>query len=133
MAQARSDYIELQQVPRPVGNYILIKRGEVEDSTTAGGIILPDSSRRLDNSGEVIALGEQSRITKKGYKVPFEVKVGDYVYFSWFDATRKLKVKDEFYTISREASRYFYFIFFIKKPIKQKIKIGKRGLPLLYP
>ena len=68
MAQARSDYIELQQVPRPVGNYILIKRGEVEDSTTAGGIILPDSSRRLDNSGEVIALGEQSRITKKGYK-----------------------------------------------------------------
>ena len=92
-------YIELQQVPRPVGNYILIKRGEVEDSTTAGGIILPDSSRRLDNSGEVIALGEQSRITKKGYKVPYEVKVGDYVYFNWFDATRKLKVKDEFYIL----------------------------------
>ena len=99
MAQARSDYIELQQVPRPVGDYILIKRGEVEDSTTAGGIILPDSSRRLDNSGEVIALGEQSRITKKGYKVPYEVKVGDYVYFNWFDATRKLKVKDEFYIL----------------------------------
>ena len=99
MAQARSDYIELQQVPRPVGNYILIKRGEVEDSTTAGGIILPDSSRRLDNSGEVIALAEQSRITKKGYKVPYEVKVGDYVYFNWFDATRKLKVKDEFYIL----------------------------------
>ena len=99
MAQARSDYIELQQVPRPVGNYILIKRGEVEDSTTAGGIILPDSSRSLDNSGEVIALGEQSRITKKGYKVPYEVKVGDYVYFNWFDATRKLKVKDEFYIL----------------------------------
>ena len=102
MAQARSDYIELQQVPRPVGNYILIKRGEVEDSTTAGGIILPDSSRRLDNSGEVIALGEQSRITKKGYKVPYEVKVGAYVYFNWFDATRKLKVKDEFYILLTE-------------------------------
>ena len=99
MAQARSDYIELQQVPRPVGNYILIKRGEVEDSTPAGGIMLPDSSRRLDNSVEVIALGEQSRITKKGYKVPYEVKVGDYVYFNWFDATRKLKVKDEFYIL----------------------------------
>tara|TARA_R100000315_G_scaffold60942_1_gene38413 strand:- start:450 stop:791 length:342 start_codon:yes stop_codon:yes gene_type:complete len=102
MAQARSDYIELQQVPRPVGNYILIKRGEVEDSTTAGGIILPDTSRRLDNSGEVIALGEQSRITKKGYKVPYEVKVGDYVYFEWHSATRKLKVKDEFYILLTE-------------------------------
>ena len=98
MAQVRSDYIEVQQVPRPVGNYILIKRGEVEDSTTAGGIILPDSSRRLDNSGEVIALGEQS----KGYKVPYEVKVGDYVYFEWHSATRKLKVKDEFYILLTE-------------------------------
>ena len=38
-------------------------------------------------------------LLKKGYKVPYEVKVGDYVYFNWFDATRKLKVKDEFYIL----------------------------------
>ena len=107
MAQARSDYIELQQVPRPVGNYILIKRGEVEDSTTAGGIILPDSSRRLDNSGEVVALGDQSRTTKKGYRVPYEVKVGDYVYFEWHSATRKLKVNEDFYVLLTEQEILF--------------------------
>ena len=107
MAQVRSDYIELQQVPRPVGNYVLIKRGEAEDSSTVGGIILPDTSRRLDNSGEVVALGDQSRITKKGYKVPFEVEVGDYVYFEWHSATRKLKVKDEFYILLTEQEILF--------------------------
>ena len=58
MAQTRSDYIELKQVPRPVRDLVLVKRGKVEDSTTAGGIILPDTSRRLDNSGEVVAVGD---------------------------------------------------------------------------
>ena len=107
MAQARSDYIELDQVPRPVGSYVLIKRGEVEDSTTATGIILPNSSRRLDHSGEVIAVGDQSRVTKKGYKVPFQVNVGDYVYFEYYNATRKLKVKDEFYVLLTEEEILF--------------------------
>ena len=102
MAQVRSDYIELQQVPRPVGNYVLIKRGEAEDSTTVGGIILPDTSRRLDNSGEVVALGNYSRITKKGYRVPFELEVGDYVYFEWHNATRKFKIGEEFYLMLTE-------------------------------
>ena len=102
MAQVRSDYIELQQVPRPVGRYLLIKRGEAEDSTTGGGIILPNTSRRLDNSGEVIALGDQSRITKKGYKVPFEIEIGDYVYFEWHSATRKFKINEEFYVMLTE-------------------------------
>ena len=102
MAQVRSDYIELDQVPRPVGDYVLIKRGEAEDSTTAGGIILPDTSRRLDNSGEVVALGDQSRTTKKGYRVPYEVKVGDYVYFEWHSATRKIKVDEELYVFLTE-------------------------------
>ena len=102
MAQVRSDYIELDQVPRPVGDYVLIKRGEAEDSTTAGGIILPDTSRRLDNSGEVVALGNYSRITKKGYRVPFELEVGDYVYFEWHNATRKFKIGEEFYLMLTE-------------------------------
>jgi chaperonin GroES len=107
MAQAHSDYIELKQVPRPVGDYILIKRGETEDSTTAGGIILPNTSRRLDNSGEIVALGDQSRTTKKGYRVPFEVEVGDYVYFEWHSATRKLKVDEEFYVLLTEQEILF--------------------------
>ena len=91
------DYISLKSVPQPVRDLVLIKRGEVEENTTSGGIILPEVSRRLDNSGEVVALGEYGRITKKGYKVPSELEVGDYVYFNWFDAKRKFKIGKEFY------------------------------------
>ena len=96
------DYIRLNSVPQPIRDLVLVKRGEVEDSTTAGGIIMPDTSRRLDNSGEVVALGNYSRITKKGYRVPFELEVGDYVYFNWFDAKRKFKIKEEFYLMLTE-------------------------------
>ena len=63
------DYIKLNSVPQPIRDLVLVKRGEAEDSTTVGGIILPDTSRRLDNSGEVVALGNYSRITKKGYNL----------------------------------------------------------------
>ena len=96
------DYISLKSVPQPVRDLVLIKRGEVEENTTSGGIILPEVSRRLDNSGEVVALGDYAKITKKGYRVPFELKVGDYVYFEGHNATRKFKINDEFYLMLTE-------------------------------
>ena len=96
------DYIRLKSVPQPIRDLVLVRRGEVEENTTEGGIILPEVSRRLDNSGEVVALGDYGRITKKGYRVPFELEVGDYVYFNWFDAKRKFKINEEFYLMLTE-------------------------------
>ena len=96
------DYISLKSIPQPIRDLVLIKRGETEDNISSGGIILPEVSRRLDNSGEVVALGEYGRITKKGYKVPFELEVGDYVYFEWHNATRKFKINEEFYLMLTE-------------------------------
>ena len=96
------DYIRLKSVPQPIRDLVLVKRGEIEENTTEGGIILPEVSRRLDNSGEVVALGDYGRITKKGYRVPFELEVGDYVYFNWFDAKRKFKINKEFYLMLTE-------------------------------
>ena len=96
------DYIKLKNEPQPIRDLVLVKRGEVEESTTEGGIIMPNTSRRLDNSGEVVALGNYGRITKKGYKVPFELEVGDYVYFEWHNATRKFKINEEFYLMLTE-------------------------------
>ena len=102
MAHVKQDYIPLKSVPRPIRDLVLIKRGEAEENITLGGIILPEVSRRLDNSGEVVALGDYAKITKKGYRVPFELEVGDYVYFNWFDAKRKFKINDEFYLMLTE-------------------------------
>jgi len=96
------DYISLKSIPQPIRDLVLIKRGETEDNISSGGIILPEVSRRLDNSGEVVALGDYGRITKKGYKVPFELEVGDYVYFNWFDAKKKFKIGKEFYLMLTE-------------------------------
>ncbi len=107
MAQVRSDYIEVESVPRPIKNNIMIKRGKVESKETSGGIIIPDSSRRLDNSGEVVGLGDYGRLTKTGIEVPFEVKIGDIVYFEWHAAQRKLKVGDDFYVILTEQDILF--------------------------
>ena len=107
MAQVKSDYIEVDSVPTPIRNNIMVKRGRVESSTTDGGIIIPDASRRLDNSGTVVGLGDYARMTKTGFKVPFEVKEGDRVYFEWHSAQKKLKVGDDFYVILTEQDILF--------------------------
>jgi co-chaperonin GroES (HSP10) len=97
MAQTKSDYIEVKSVPQPIRDNIMVKRGKVESDTTDGGIILVDSSRRLDNSGTVVGLGDYARRTKKGTKIPFQVELEDRVYFEWHSAQKKLKVGDDFY------------------------------------
>ena len=91
---------------RPLHDRVLIEVLDSEEKT-AGGIIIPDSSRRLDNSGEVVGLGDYGRLTKTGIEVPFEVKIGDIVYFEWHAAQRKLKVGDDFYVILTEQDILF--------------------------
>ena len=107
MAQLKSDYIEVESVPQPIRDNIMVKRGKVESDTTDGGIIILNASRRLDNSGTVVGLGDYARRTKKGTKIPFEVKEGDRVYFEWHSAQKKLKVGDDFYVILTEQDILF--------------------------
>ena len=42
---------------RPLGQNVLLRRLEAE-STTKGGIILPDTAKEKPREGEVLALGE---------------------------------------------------------------------------
>jgi chaperonin GroES len=107
MAQVKSDYIEVDSVPKPIKDNLIVKRGKVESKETSGGIIIPDSSRRLDNSGEVVGLGDYGKLTRTGVKVPFELKIGDRVYFEWHAAQKKLKVDDDFYVILTEKDILF--------------------------
>ena len=102
-----NDYIKCNSVPQPIRDLVLIKRGEAEDSITAGGILVPEASRRLDNSGTVVGLGDYARRTKKGTKIPFQVELEDRVYFEWHSAQKKLKVGDDFYVILTEQDILF--------------------------
>ncbi len=64
---------------RPLGDKVLIKMIEAEE-TTKGGIILPDSAKEEKSEGEIIAVGK-GKMNDDGKVTPLEVKKGDKVLF----------------------------------------------------
>src|SRR3984957_507284 len=65
---------------QPLGDRVVVEREEAK-STTAGGIVLPDTAKDKPQKGKVLAIGD-GRITKDGKRRPLQVKVGDSVLFS---------------------------------------------------
>ncbi|MFK8136807.1 MAG: co-chaperone GroES [Bdellovibrionales bacterium] len=64
---------------RPLHDRILVRRLP-EETTTAGGIIIPDSAKEKPQRGEIVAAGK-GRILEDGTVLPLEVKIGDNVLF----------------------------------------------------
>lgn len=78
---------------KPLFNNILIERVD-EETTTKGGIIIPDTAKEKPSRGRVLAVGEGSTL-ENGTKQPMSVKVGDVVLFSkWGGTEIKLDGKD---------------------------------------
>ena len=67
---------------KPLGAFVLVKRNEAE-STTQGGIIIPDSSQEKPLEATVVSVGA-GRMDDKGNVTPLTVKKGDKVLFSKF-------------------------------------------------
>lgn len=67
---------------RPLHDRVVVRRLE-EESTTAGGIVLPDSASEKPSRGEVLAAGP-GRILENGETRPMDVKVGDKVIFGQY-------------------------------------------------
>lgn len=84
---------------RPLNDRILVKRME-EDTTTPGGIIIPDSAKEKPQKGQVVAAG-QGRTLDDGKKIPLDVKVGDKILFGKYAGT-ELKLEGEDYLMIRE-------------------------------
>jgi len=70
---------------RPLGDKVLVKRVEAE-STTAGGIVLPDSAKEKPKRGIVQALGD-GRLLDSGQRSKLQVAKGDQVLFSSYAGT----------------------------------------------
>ena len=70
---------------RPLGDRILVHRVE-EESTTAGGIIIPDTAKEKPQEGKVVAVGT-GRVTDDGKTQPLDVRKGDKVLFSKYAGT----------------------------------------------
>ncbi|MBC8209149.1 MAG: co-chaperone GroES [Desulfobulbaceae bacterium] len=84
---------------RPLNDRLLVQRLE-EETTTAGGIIIPDSAKEKPAEGEVVAVGN-GKLNDKGERVAMEVAVGDRVLFSKYGGT-DVKVEGVNYLIMRE-------------------------------
>ena len=65
---------------KPLGDRVVIEREEAK-TTTAGGIVLPDTAKDKPQKGKVLAVGD-GRITKDGKRRELQVKVGDHVLFN---------------------------------------------------
>ena len=84
----------------PLGDRVVVRRAEAE-STTSGGIVLPDSARDKPQRGEVVAVGD-GHVKKDGKKTPLTVKAGDRVIFSSY-AGDDITVGDDEYLLLRES------------------------------
>lgn len=85
---------------KPLGDRVLVRREDAEEKT-AGGIIIPDTSKEKPSKGSVVAVGEGAR-DDKGNIIPMNLKVGDKVFFTKWGGT-ELKVDDEELLIMKES------------------------------
>jgi len=83
----------------PLNDKIVVKRLEAE-STTAGGIVLPDSAKEKPKQGRVISLGD-GKLLENGKRAKFQVKEGDRVLFTSY-AGSEVKIGNEEYLIMTE-------------------------------
>lgn len=80
---------------KPLADRVLVKPLEAE-TTTASGLIIPDSAKEKQQKGTVIAIGPGTK------DEPITVKVGDTVLFGKYAGT-ELVLEDTEYLIMREA------------------------------
>ena len=67
---------------RPLHDRLVVRRLE-EETTSAGGIVLPDSATEKPSQGEVLAIGPGKTLDNGDVK-PLDVKVGDKVIFGQY-------------------------------------------------
>ncbi len=87
---------------RPLGDRVVLKQLEAEE-TTKGGIILTNQSKEKPQEAEIVAVGPGAVVD--GKTVPMTVKVGEKVVYSKYADTAGTKVKngDEEYIIVKES------------------------------
>ena len=85
---------------RPLQDRVVVKRKE-EETTSAGGIVLPGSATEKPAQGEVLAVGP-GRLLDNGEVRPIDLKVGDTVVFGKY-ASNTVKMDDDELLILNES------------------------------
>jgi chaperonin GroES len=84
---------------KPLHDRILVQRVE-EETTTKGGIIIPDTAKEKPAEGKVVAVGN-GKVGDDGKLIPLEIKAGDRILFGKYAGT-EVKIEGEEYLIMRE-------------------------------
>ena len=84
---------------RPLHDRVIVKRME-EETTSPGGIVIPDAAKEKPSKGEVLAIGA-GKANENGDVTPLAVKVGDTVLFGKYSGT-EVKVDGEDLLVMRE-------------------------------
>jgi chaperonin GroES len=84
---------------RPLHDRVIVKRVE-EETTTAGGIVLPGSAAEKPSQGIILAIGSGKALDNGSVRA-LEVKVGDKVLFGKYSGN-EVKVDGEDLIVMRE-------------------------------
>lgn len=92
------------RLAKPLGDRVLLTELDVKnESTTASGIIIPDSARSEDiKRARVEAVGD-GLYTQSGIAIPMSVKVGDEVILPPYHQGQEIKVGGNKYLLLRES------------------------------
>ncbi|GAB2501035.1 10 kDa chaperonin [Corynebacterium atrinae] len=83
---------------KPLEDKVLVQIVEAE-TTTASGLVLPDSAKEKPQEATVIAVGP-GRTDEKGARIAIDVKEGDTVIFSKYGGTELKYGGEEFLLLS---------------------------------
>jgi chaperonin GroES len=82
---------------RPLEDRVVVQANEAE-TTTASGIVIPDTAKEKPQEGTVIAVGSGRWDDDGEKRIPLDVKVGDTVLYSKYGGT-EVKYSGEEYLI----------------------------------
>ena len=85
---------------KPLGDRLIVKAVE-EDTTTASGIVLPDTAKEKPQKGKVLAVGD-GKLEDDGRRIPLDVSAGDEVVYSKYGGT-EIKLGADEVLILRES------------------------------
>ena len=84
---------------RPLQDRIVVKR-VAEETTTKGGIIIPDTAKEKPAEGKVVADGN-GQVADDGKRIALEIKTGDRILFGKYSGS-EVKIDGEEFLIMRE-------------------------------
>ena len=83
---------------KPLEDRIVVKALEAE-TTTASGLVIPDTAKEKPQEGEVLAVGA-GRFDDNGKRVPMDIKVGDKVIYSKYGGTEVKYAGEDYLVLS---------------------------------